>query len=145
MAADGPEKLFLMIDFKGYSMMNAPPMKTSLETLHILQNHYPERLGKAVLLDAPWLFSGAFRAITPFIDPVTREKINFLNTADNEQHIDQLGQMIDRAQVERDLGGLLEKPHFNEAAYFDPAADPLQLKEKASHAVPAFVVGAMRR
>lgn len=144
MVADGPAKLFLMIDFKGYSMMNAPPMKTTQETLHILQNHYPERLGKAVLLDAPWLFSGAFRAVTPFIDPVTREKITFLNTVNNEQHVEQLGRLLDRAQVERDLGGLLDTPHFNEASYFDAAADPLQIRASAQ-AAPTAVGGAKRR
>lgn len=130
MRAGGPTKLFLFLDFKGYSMFNAPPMKTSQETLHILQNHYPERLGKAVLLDAPWLFSGAFRALQPFIDPVTREKISFLSTT-HAQHVEQLGAMVDRAVVETDLGGLLTKPHFDEAAYFAPARDPLQARARA--------------
>ena len=43
-----------------------------------MQDHYPERLNKAFLVDAPWLFLGAFKLISPFIDPVTRKKIVFV-------------------------------------------------------------------
>lgn len=42
-------------------MFNAPPMKTSRETLQIMSDHYPERLGFCLLVDAPWLFSGMFK------------------------------------------------------------------------------------
>lgn len=127
MRANGPEKLLLIIDFKGYSMLNAPPMKTSKETLSILQNHYPERLGKAVLLDAPRLFSGAFRALSVFMDPVTREKISFMSTT-HEPHIEELEALVDRSCVERDLGGLVDEPHFDAGAYFALANDPVQLR-----------------
>ncbi|CAE8725580.1 unnamed protein product [Polarella glacialis] len=37
-------------------------------------DHYPERLHRAYLVDAPWLFQGVFKAISPFIDSVTRAK-----------------------------------------------------------------------
>lgn len=45
--------------------------------LNILQNHYPERLGLALILNVPWLVNMFFNLIKPFIDPVTREKMRF--------------------------------------------------------------------
>ena len=76
--ADAPDgKMTWLIDFVGYSRRNAAPMGTSMRTLSILQNHYPERLGRAVNFAPPFLFEVFFRAISPFIDPVTREKLVF--------------------------------------------------------------------
>mmetsp|Transcript_26137 Transcript_26137/g.57575 ORF Transcript_26137/g.57575 Transcript_26137/m.57575 type:complete len:283 (-) Transcript_26137:41-889(-) len=77
--AAGVEKWTLIIDFKGYSISNAPPLKTSRATLSIMQDHYPERLHRCFMLDAPWLFSGAWAAISPFIDAVTSAKICFVS------------------------------------------------------------------
>lgn len=48
-----------------------------METLSIFQNHYPERLHHAYLLFPPWLFSGFWRVISPFIDSVTKAKVSF--------------------------------------------------------------------
>jgi len=74
----GVEKLTLLIDFRGYSWRVAPSFATQRATLTILQHHYPERLGLAVLWGAPKLFHLAYKAIKPFIDPVTAAKIVFL-------------------------------------------------------------------
>jgi len=129
MRIDGPQKLFLVIDFKGYSMLNAPPMKTNMETLAILQNHYPERLGKAVLLDAPWLISGVFHALQPFIDPTTREKVVFYSTT-NPTHLEAIEKLYDRSKAEKALGGMLDEPTFDAERYF--AHDPLRAKNKVA-------------
>lgn len=49
----------------------------SRQVLHILQTHYPERLGAALIAHVPWLVLTFYKLIAPFIDPVTREKMMF--------------------------------------------------------------------
>ncbi|EOO02249.1 putative cral trio domain-containing protein [Phaeoacremonium minimum UCRPA7] len=73
------ETLALLINFKtSKSRTNtAPGISTGREVLHILQTHYPERLGRALIINVPWVVWGFFKLITPFIDPLTREKLKF--------------------------------------------------------------------
>lgn len=75
----GQETLALLINFKtSKSRTNtAPGISTGREVLHILQTHYPERLGRALIINVPWVVWGFFKLITPFIDPLTREKLKF--------------------------------------------------------------------
>jgi hypothetical protein len=74
----GKEKIVLLVDYENWGLSNCPPLKTSKETLHILQNHYPERLHRAVAINPPWIFGVFWNAIAPFIDPVTKAKIVML-------------------------------------------------------------------
>ena len=46
-----------ILDFGGYSLKNAPPLKVSIHCNHVLQTHFPERLGLAICYHAPTLFS----------------------------------------------------------------------------------------
>ncbi|KAF7563391.1 hypothetical protein G7046_g749 [Stylonectria norvegica] len=79
MMPPGVEMLSLMINFKPSKQRQntSVPISTAREVLHILQNHYPERLGKALIINVPWIVWGFFKLVTPFIDPVTREKLKF--------------------------------------------------------------------
>ncbi|KAI1328770.1 cral trio domain-containing protein [Xylariaceae sp. FL0255] len=74
------EKICLLIDFKSRTSKKtntAPGIGQGREVLNILQMHYPERLGRALIINVPWVVWGFFKLITPFIDPVTKEKIKF--------------------------------------------------------------------
>lgn len=73
------ETLSLMIDFKPSKTRSNtnPGIAQAREVLDILQNHYPERLGRALIINTPWIVHGFFKLITPFIDPHTREKLKF--------------------------------------------------------------------
>lgn len=73
------EALSLLIDFTPSKTRSytAPGLGIAREVLNILQNHYPERLGKALIVHTPWAINFFFKLISPFIDPHTREKLKF--------------------------------------------------------------------
>ncbi|KAF8656275.1 hypothetical protein AX16_002711 [Volvariella volvacea WC 439] len=71
----GVETLDLLINFADRS--KKPNFSTALSFLSIIQDHYPERLGLALIINVPFLIQTFFKLITPFIDPVTREKMKF--------------------------------------------------------------------
>ena len=54
-----------------------PSISTSRQMLHILQAHYPERLGLALIINVPFLVNAFFKVIMPFVDPITRNKVKF--------------------------------------------------------------------
>lgn len=54
-----------------------PSMATSRSVLSILQEHYPERLGSALIINIPFLVNAFFKLILPFVDPITRQKVHF--------------------------------------------------------------------
>lgn len=125
----GVGKMTWLIDFPGYSMSKAPPIKTQIWTTQILQNHYPERLGLAVCYFAPRLFSLAYKvrpvchacmcgnlhvstlhdicicvqATKPFIDPVTFRKIVFVDKGHAGDAL--MSEKFPMAQMEKCLGG----------------------------------------
>jgi len=98
------EKLVVLINFTGWTLATAPPMKTARETLAILQEHYPERLAVAVCYNPPWIFAVFWKAISPFIDPSTYRKIRFVNPK-REKEVRRMRQMFDMSCVDEDLGG----------------------------------------
>eukprot|EP01137_Pigoraptor_chileana_P016618 Opistho-2@73643 len=106
----GVEQMVLMIDFDGYSVMNAPPMHVSKEVMHILTLQYPERLGLAILVDAPFLFTMAYSVLSPFIPIETRKKIHFVkgSHAPGSDKQKLFAAHFDLENVEEFLGGTSE-------------------------------------
>eukprot|EP01112_Ceratiomyxa_fruticulosa_P008510 TRINITY_DN2205_c0_g1_i1.p1 TRINITY_DN2205_c0_g1~~TRINITY_DN2205_c0_g1_i1.p1 ORF type:complete len:327 (-),score=67.84 TRINITY_DN2205_c0_g1_i1:28-1008(-) len=81
--AKGEEKLAWMVDYKNYSQLTGMGMtKMAFEVLNIVQNHYPERLGVAYMVNAPWAFSIFWAMLTPFMSEVTKSKLTFVKSKD---------------------------------------------------------------
>lgn len=118
MAKTGVEKLCLVIDYEGYSLFNSPPMKTSKEVLSILQDHYPERLFRAYCVRPPMIFYGFYRVISPFIDPITAEKIVMLTSSMMNDPNNQLFREIGQENLEEVFGGVEKRP-FVSHIYLD--------------------------
>ena len=66
-------------------------------------NHYPERLGCAVCYHAPSLFSITWKAVSPFIDPVTKQKIQFIDKGKKEA--EQMNSLFFMDKMESEIGG----------------------------------------
>uniref|UniRef100_A0A7S0BC14 CRAL-TRIO domain-containing protein n=1 Tax=Rhodosorus marinus TaxID=101924 RepID=A0A7S0BC14_9RHOD len=125
------EKITLLLDFKGYSMRNAPSIKTMRETLNILQNHYPETLGIAVCVEAPALFSTMYKMIKPFIDPDTAKKIQFVSKTKGFK-VDSKAKrfmegLFNKETLETEFGGSDPEP-YNNAKYFSERFVPEYMK-----------------
>ncbi|KAJ3113788.1 hypothetical protein HDU96_002927 [Phlyctochytrium bullatum] len=75
----GIEQFTLVIDYENMSMMNATPLHVSKKFLQIIGDHYPERLGQAFMINPSWYLWVFFKLLGPFLDPVTKSKIHFVN------------------------------------------------------------------
>ncbi|KAK5939095.1 Phosphatidylinositol transfer protein (PITP) [Knufia obscura] len=117
----GQETLALLINFAETKAGQGATLQQGKQTLNILQNHYPERLGRALVGNVPWVIWGFFKMITPFIDPVTKEKIKF-----NED----FGLHVPREQLMKEAKGSVNF-QYDHATYW-PALNKLcELKRNA--------------
>ncbi|CAK7341667.1 unnamed protein product [Dovyalis caffra] len=71
------EQMVWLIDFEGWKM-SCISVKAARETAHILQNHYPERLGVGILYNPPKVFESFWKLVKPFIEPKTYKKVRFV-------------------------------------------------------------------
>jgi CRAL/TRIO domain/CRAL/TRIO, N-terminal domain len=72
-------------------------------------DHYPERLGTMLLINAPSVLSFAWRVIQAFLDDVTKAKIRIMGT-DPKEWQPVLFDLIDRENVPEMYGGLAPNP-----------------------------------
>lgn len=78
----GIEKWVCMTDFATYSHLRDGKPSMGLSVIRTIQDHYPERLGKMIIINPPTLFWGLYKLFYPAIDPVTRTKVEFVYTED---------------------------------------------------------------
>ncbi|GFQ01311.1 random slug protein 5 [Phtheirospermum japonicum] len=100
---DGQEKFTIIGDLQGYGYCNSD-FRGNLAAVNILQDYYPERLGKVYNIHVPYIFMTMWKLVCPFIDPNTRNKIVFV---DNKRLRETLLEDIDECQLPEIYGGKL--------------------------------------
>lgn len=121
----GQDSLALLIDFKqhpsGTQGGKIPSLSMGRRVLHILQTHYPERLGKALLTNIPWVAWTFLKLIHPFIDPLTREKLVF---------DEPFPQYVPSDQLDHDFGGDVNFDYDHSKYWDEMVAMAVEKREK---------------
>ncbi|KIJ54367.1 hypothetical protein M422DRAFT_221974 [Sphaerobolus stellatus SS14] len=73
----GQDSLVIVVDYASATLRTNPSIGTARKVLNILQQHYVERLGRAIVVNLPLLLSFFYKGISPFLDPVTKDKMRF--------------------------------------------------------------------
>ncbi|KAF9488216.1 CRAL/TRIO domain-containing protein [Pleurotus eryngii] len=92
----GQESLVIIVDYKSTTLRTNPSISIARKVLHILQQHYVETLGRALVVNLPYILSFFYKGISPFLDPLTRDKMRF-----NPD----LLELIPKSQLDADFGG----------------------------------------
>merc|ERR1711879_1057290 len=101
------EQMLWILDLKGSNRKCFPPKAVCKEALNIFYTHYPERLHKLFIVDAPKVLSVFWAMLSAFLESDTKAKINFLSGAigAGQKKTDALLEVIDVNVLESDYGG----------------------------------------
>ncbi|KAG6472177.1 SEC14 cytosolic factor-like [Zingiber officinale] len=100
---NGQEKFIIISDLQGWGYSSCD-VRGYLSAIDILQSYYPERLGKAFLINVPYIFMKVWKVIYQFLDAKTKEKFIFVA---NKEMRDTLLADIDESQLPEKYGGRL--------------------------------------
>ncbi|KAL3454469.1 CRAL-TRIO domain-containing protein [Aspergillus insuetus] len=88
----------ILFDMTGFTLSNMEyaPVKFIIECF---QDNYPESLGNMIIHNAPWVFSGIWKIIKGWMDPVIVAKVHFTYNAKD------LSKFIDMEKLPKAVGG----------------------------------------
>ncbi|KAK4735791.1 hypothetical protein R3W88_010052 [Solanum pinnatisectum] len=107
----GREKFVVIGDLQGFGYSSSD-VRAYLGALSILQDCYPERLGKLIVVHVPYIFWTMWKLVYPFIDNNTKKKITFV---ENKRLTETLLQDIDESQLPDIYGGKMPLVPIHEA------------------------------
>ncbi|KAG5602158.1 hypothetical protein H5410_033528 [Solanum commersonii] len=100
----GREKFTIIGDLQNFGYCNSD-VRAYLAALSIVQDCFPERLGKVLLVHVPYIFCTLWKILYPFIDNHTKKKIMFV---ENKRLTATLLQAIDESQLPETYGGKMQ-------------------------------------
>ncbi|EPQ30730.1 uncharacterized protein PFL1_01631 [Pseudozyma flocculosa PF-1] len=129
MMPPGVDNIAIVIDYKGATTQSNPSLATAREVANILQNHYVERMGRAFVCNVPWILNAFFTAITPFLDPITKDKIRF--NAD-------LKEFIPVEQLDVEFSGGRYNYDFDFKTYWNTIVDFCGIAQDGTRTHPSY-------
>merc|ERR1712070_394873 len=72
-------RMIAVFDLCNYSMWQGRYVSQSQALVNTVVHHFPERLQKAYILDAPSIFQGLWAVVKPLLDPITYAKVQFVS------------------------------------------------------------------
>lgn len=72
------DKYTIFMHLTTFSFFSIPSMSSTTETIHMLCNTFPERLGHCIAYRPPGVFRTFFNSVKSFIDPKTAAKMVFI-------------------------------------------------------------------
>jgi len=102
-------KFVLLVDCDGLGMGSLLTGSIVRDLIGVMQDHYPERLGVAFFVNAPFLLHSFFTAASTFLDPVTIAKFQFVSE-EGEERMQAMCQHFDPACLEPAFGGEDDEP-----------------------------------
>ncbi|XP_055828384.1 uncharacterized protein LOC129896489 [Solanum dulcamara] len=107
----GREKFVVIGDLQDFGYSNSD-VRAYIGALSILQDCFPERLGKLIVVHVPYLFWTMWKILYPFIDNNTKKKITFV---ENKRLTETLLQDIGESQLPEIYGGKMPLVPIHEA------------------------------
>jgi len=83
-------KVVMFFDYNQYAMKNSPPPALIRGLLRDLRDHWPERLEHVVLVDTPIFFRAFWAIVKHFIDPVTKDLVQFVTGEEQKSWLREL-------------------------------------------------------
>ncbi|XWS42760.1 hypothetical protein CRYUN_Cryun16bG0042000 [Craigia yunnanensis] len=114
------EQMVWLVDFQGWAMASIS-VKVTRETAHILQDHYPERLGLGILYNPPKIFESFWTIVKPFLETKTYKKVKFVYS-DDPKSLKIMEEAFDLDKLDAAFGG-------RNTGGFDYQAYAQQMKE----------------
>ncbi|KAK4056713.1 hypothetical protein OIO90_002265 [Microbotryomycetes sp. JL221] len=80
--ADRADKVTIVFDMTGFGIRNMD-WRCILFIVKCLEAYYPESLNVMITHNAPWVFQGIWKVLSPMLDPVVRNKIQMTKNTDD--------------------------------------------------------------
>jgi len=100
----GLHQVLWLIDIQHLRYKTIPPMAVLKQIAHLLQHYYPERLYRAYVLFAPWIFKAVWKLVSPLLTENTKNKIVMIDW-NNSTKFETFKHMLSKDNLEVTYGG----------------------------------------